>query len=247
MPALRRTPVASGAALGLLVLTVAGTLALVRLPDPERAVASTPDASARVEGVWAPGSAPFLVAETVGGPFTAARGLVYRVSAPPAPAGHPYTLAVQIPSDLSPVASALYHYDAAAGAWRAVPASMDETGWFLKTDLAALPSANWAVGIPYAPEPSVHAAAALQSLVAVPPPGAVGYRAALLSASVPGDYVVVRDPFGAGGCDGRFQPGREQTRTSMDVTEAERVVVVWELAAGCAPGAVIGPVVRDPS
>ncbi len=247
MPAPRRTPVASGAAIGVLVLAVAGTAALFRLPDPERATASSGDGVVTVAGVWAPGSAPFLVAEPEEGPYTAVRGSVYRVSAPPAPLGRPYTLSFQIPSGVSPKDAVLYGYDALVGAWRAVPAALDAAGWSLETDRLALPGEDWAVGIAYAPAPSAQAFAALRSLAAVPPPGAVGYRAAFLSAGVPDDYVVVQDPFGSGGCAGRFRPGREQTRTSVDATASERVVVVWELDTGCAPSETVSPAVRDPS
>lgn len=245
MPAFRRTPLASGAAIGVLVLVLVGTFALLQLPDPERSSVASLDDNVRIAGAWAPSSAPLIRAEPVEGPFTAVRGTVYNIAGIPAPAGHPYRLAIQVPKDIPVQDAVLYQRDVLLNAWRAVPASLDASRWFLETEQMTLPRTAWAVGNAFVPAPSAQAFAALQSLVAVPPPGAVGYRAALLAATVPDDYVVTKDPFGSGGCEGRFQAGTERTRTSLDTTEKERVVLVWELGAGCAPGQTVRPTVQD--
>jgi hypothetical protein len=243
----RRNPVASGAAIGILVLVLAGTYALLQLPDPERSFVSASDNGARLEGAWSPSTPPRVEPSPRSGAFTAVRGTPYTVIAPAPVLGRPYTLSVAVPKDVSLKEATLYWEDLTLGAWRAVPSVSVENAWFLETVLDTLPARTWAVGVAYKPTPSAQALSALRSLVAVPPPGAIGYRAVYLSSAVPDDYVVAQDPFGSGGCDGRFQSGTEQTKTSVDATASERVVVRWELADGCLPGVVISPVVRDPS
>lgn len=247
MPALQRTPAASSAAIGMFVLVVVGTIALMRTPDPEQALARAENGGAWLTGVWSPQAQPRLDPSPREGALTAVRGLPYRITAPTARPGHPYILSLAVPQDVSLKEAVLYWEDVSIGGWRAVPAAPSADAWTLETVVDALPTRTWAVGVSYTPTPSAHAFAALRSLAAVPPPGAVGYRAAYLSATAPMDYVVVQDPFGSGGCEGRFQSGTEQTKTSLDASETERVVIVWELGAGCAPGTIVSPVVRDPS
>ncbi len=241
MPGLRRTPLASGAALGLLVLVAAGTAALLRSPDPERATVASADGGVVVEGTWSPQAPPRAARADLPGPFTAVRGQPYVLAASAAVPGRSYALTFQIPQDVPVRDAVVYWLDTAMGAWRPVPSAPARV-WELRVLADAMPLRAWAVGVAYRPEPSAQARTALDSLVAVPPPGAVGYRAAYLHAAVPGDYVVAQDPFGSGGCGGRFRAGREQTKTSLDATPSERVVVVWELSGdGCPPGETVLP------
>jgi len=237
------------ATLAVAVLAALGTAVIFSLPEPERGAAASADGGLRVEGTWMTSRAPEVFDAGIAGPFTAVRGTVYRLSAPPAPSGAPYLLSFALPVGLDPARAALYRFDPALAAWRSMPAVRSEDGWTLRAEAMALPSALWAVGeaMPARDMPaSPIAMRALEELLDAPPPDAVGFRVARLWASVEDDFVVVEEAAASGGCGGTYALGTGTVRTSVDVNEVggqTRLVADWRVEDGCAPGVDLEPAV----
>ncbi len=240
----RRKQIRSLAIAALTAGVLIGTLFVLGSPEPEQVRAVSDDGRVAVAGFLreVDGSGGIVITrrDDLGRPFAELTSPAYEIASAPAGGRQALTLTAAYDAP-DPV---LYYFDRPLSAWQAYPSVADPAAQVLVAEIPAGGPLIWAVGrrIPFFGIPDEYDSVMMDELVSAPPQGAVGFRAFIARSADAGDWVVVVDELGRGGCGGRFRSGASRTITSLDRSfdpAVYRVGVVWELDGGCASGSAI--------
>lgn len=222
----------------VILLVALGTLTVLQLRAPEERTFTSDDGLLTLSGSFT-ASEKITIDETTSSQqhYTAVVSSVYQFYPSDKILSAPARLSIIYPTttqDADTHRLALGFFDQSFNMWRSVDSDLDAATRTVSTQtfhlgrLALLQLDDVA-------RPNIDAE--IESLIASPPQGAVGYQLELGYADVPGDFVILPGAGKTGGCAGQYKTGESTQMTSRASVFSEhleyQVVALWQIGEGC--------------